>query len=67
MNATAQALAALQSGGKRARIHNAQMVIKLPAAVKDLVGDYADTSGSSEAAVVRQAIAEFFERRGYGA
>lgn len=65
-NELATALAALSGTGKRARIHNAQMVIKLPKAVKDLISEYADTRGESEATVARQAFAEFFERRGYG-
>lgn len=66
MNATQTALQALQTPNKRARVHDAQMVTKLPKAVKDLVNDYAETSGDSEAGVVRLALAEFFERRGYG-
>lgn len=67
MNATQNALAALQSGGKRAKIHDAQMVTKLPQAVKDLVNEYGKGRGESEATVVRTALAEFFERRGYNA
>lgn len=56
---------ALTTGGQRARIHNAQMVVKLPQSAKDLVSTIAAKEGSSDAAVVRHALAEYFERRGY--
>lgn len=56
---------ALNSGGKRARVHNAQMVIKLPESAKDLVNTIAVKEKVSEAQVVRSALAEYFERRGY--
>jgi hypothetical protein len=41
------------------------MMIKLPARAKELVKEAATAQGVSEAAVVRQAIAEWLERRGY--
>lgn len=66
MSDTTAALAALSTGGKRVRVHDAQMVTKLPKAVKALVNEYAATKEWSEADVVRAALAEFFERRGYG-
>lgn len=65
MSDTASGLAALTSGSKRVRIHDAQMVIKLPSSVKALVKEYGDSRDESEAVVVRRALAEFFERRGY--
>lgn len=67
MNAIAQGLAAMQTSNKRAKIHDAQMVTKLPQAVKDLVNEYAKSNSTSDADIVRQALAEYFERRGYGA
>lgn len=56
---------ALRSGGKRARTHDAQMVIKLPASAKALLREAAESQGVSDATVVRLALAEWFERRGY--
>lgn len=61
---TPSTIDALTSGGQRAKVHDAQLVIKLPASAKDLIQKAAKESGSSDAAVVRLAIAEFFERRG---
>lgn len=55
----------LRTGGKRARTHDAQMVTKLPARAKALVTEVATAQGVSEAAIVRDALAEYFERRGY--
>lgn len=66
MSNISEGLNALKTGGKRIRIHNAQMVTKLPAVVKDLVNEYGAAVGMSEAAVVRDALAEYFEKRGYG-
>ena len=65
MSDTSIALAALKSGGKRVRVHDAQMVTKLPKAVKSLVNEYAAGRNWSEADVVRDALAEYFDRRGY--
>lgn len=59
-------LAALHTAGRRVKIHDAQMVVKLPKAVKALVQEYGAGRNESEATVVRQALAEFFERRGFG-
>ena len=59
-------LDALATGSKRPRVHNAQMVTKLPASVKELVESYAAERQESAADVVRDALREFFERRGYG-
>lgn len=61
----ATTIEALNSGGKRERVQDAQMVIKLPGAAKSLVKEIADKEGVSEAAIVRYALAEYFERRGY--
>lgn len=56
---------ALRTGGKRAKIHDAQMVVKLPKEAKALVGTIAADRGVSEGAVVRDALAALFERLGY--
>lgn len=65
MSDTLTALAALTTGGKRVRVHDAQMVTKLPKAVKALIKEHADKHELSEADVVRDALAEYFTRRGY--
>lgn len=56
---------ALNSGGKRVRIHDAQLVVKLPGTAKTLVKTVADAESVSEATIVRWALAEYFEKRGY--
>ena len=61
-----KALGALSTTGKRERVHDAQMVLKLPTQVKDLVKEYADATGVSTATIIRFAVAEYFERRGFG-
>lgn len=58
-------LDALTNGGKRVKTHDAQMVIKLPSFAKALVNKAAVAQEVSEATVVRHAIAEYLERRGY--
>lgn len=55
----------LTNGGKRVKTHDAQMVTKLPSAAKALIKKAADNQGVTEADVVRQALAEYLERRGY--
>lgn len=55
----------LTNGGKRVRTHDAQLVIKVPSAAKALVKQVAEAQGVSEAVIVRAAIAEYLERRGY--
>jgi len=50
---------------KRVRIHDSSINFKLPAAVKVLVNEYAEIQKVSEATVVRWALADFFERKGY--
>ena len=59
------ALGALATTGKRAKIHDAQMVFKLPKQVKDLVEEYAEAQETSAGTIVRFAVAEYFERRGF--
>lgn len=56
---------ALNSGGKRARIHDAQAVFKLPSTAKALVTTISKKEGVTDGAIYRQALAEYFERRGY--
>jgi hypothetical protein len=59
------ALAALAEGAKRERVHNAQAVFKLPQDVKDLVSEVAENRGVKDAVIHREALAEYFARRGY--
>lgn len=56
---------ALRTGGRRVRTHDAQMVVKLPASAKALLRVAAESQNVSDATIVRLALAEFFERRGY--
>jgi hypothetical protein len=65
MSDTANALAAMSTASKRVRVHNAQMVTKLPETVKALVSEVARTRGVSDADIVREALSEYFTRRGY--
>jgi predicted transcriptional regulator len=58
-------IAALSTGGKRARIHDAQMVTKLPKRAKELVDEVAADREVSGSVIVREALAEYFEKRGY--
>lgn len=58
---------ALASGGKRQKIHDAQLVTKVPQRAKDLVTEVAKKREVSDAVIVREALAEYFERRGYRA
>lgn len=58
-------LSDLTNGGGRVRIHDAQLVVKVPSAAKALVKTVAEAQGVSEAVIVRAAIAEYLERRGY--
>jgi len=59
------ALSDLTGNGQRTRIHNDQIVLKLPQAARALVKTAADAQGVSVSTVVRHAIAEYLERRGY--
>lgn len=58
---------ALRSGGKRTKTHDAQMVFKLPSSAKELVKKVAKDTSNSEGGILRDALAEYFERRGYRA
>lgn len=58
-------LADLTNGGKRVKTHDAQIVVKVPTAAKTLVNKAADAEGVSAATIVRLAVAEYLERRGY--
>lgn len=60
------ALAGLTGSGKREKVHDAQMVTKLPKVAKVLVESHAVELGVSASAVTRVALAEYFERRGIG-
>lgn len=56
---------ALNVTGRRVRTHDAQMVVKLPSSAKELLRTASETQGVSDATVVRWALAEWFEKRGY--
>lgn len=68
MNDTAitEGLKAMRGSGKRPKVHDAVLITKLPKAVKALVQEYAKGSEVSDATIVRDALGEYFERRGYG-
>lgn len=51
--------------GKRARTHDAQIVVKLPAAAKALIREISEKEGVSDATTVRLALAEYLSKRGY--
>lgn len=65
MSAIKEALGEMATSGKRVKVHDAQTVLKLPTAVKDLVKKVADERGVSEATIYREAVAEYLTRRGY--
>lgn len=58
------ALAQLGGTGKRAKVHDAQIVFKLPSPVKALIQEYADSEEVGGGQVIRWALAEYFEKRG---
>lgn len=60
-------LTELLSASKRPRIMNAQIVTKVPARVKNLVAEVAADRGVYDSDIVREALAEYFEKRGYKA
>jgi hypothetical protein len=62
----AEALAALGGAGKRVKVHDAQMVLKVPHTVKRMIKAEGLANDVSEATVVRWALAEYFEKRGIG-
>lgn len=56
---------ALNVSGRRKKTHDAQMVVKLPASAKELLRSAAQSQDVSDATIVRWALAEWFEKRGY--
>lgn len=58
---------ALSNGGKRPKVFDAQMVNKVPKRAKELVSEIAAKREVSDSVIVREALAEYFERRGYRA
>jgi hypothetical protein len=62
-----EALASLASGRKREKINDAQIVTKLPSAVKALINEVATKEGVSDATITREALGEYFHKRGYRA
>lgn len=65
MSAISTALDSLANGGKRVRVHDTQMVLKLPKTVKSLITEVAAKEDISDSALVRIALQEYFTRRGY--
>ena len=65
MSTIVNSLDAMTAAGKRVRVHDAQAVIKLPQAVKDLVTEIAGGREVSDAVIYREAVAEYLTRRGY--
>lgn len=63
----ANVIDSLSNGGKRAKVFDEQMVTKVPKRAKELVSEIAAKQGVSDAVIVREALAEYFERRGYRA
>lgn len=55
----------LNGTGQRTKTHDAQLVVKVPKAAKALIEKAAVAQGVSAATVVRHAVAEYLERRGY--
>lgn len=55
----------MKADGKRPKVHDTQAVFKLPGAVKELVKRISEETGKTEAAIHRDALAEYLERRGY--
>ena len=62
---TKGAIQALESVGRRAKVHDAVMNVKLPQTVKALVKGIAADRDVSDSQVVREALAEYLTRRGY--
>lgn len=60
-------LEALASTGKREKIHGEMLPVKHPSSVRALVKEVAGQTGTTEAGVWRAAMAEYLEKRGYGA
>lgn len=62
-------LSILSGGSRRQKIHDATLTVKLPSAAKRLVQRAAaDRKGEGwgDSDVVREALAEWFAKRGYG-
>ncbi|HKZ21204.1 MAG TPA: ribbon-helix-helix protein, CopG family [Acidimicrobiia bacterium] len=55
----------LTNGGQRTKVHDAQILAKLPSSAKALLQKAADSQGVTLAVVIRTALAEYLERRGY--
>lgn len=58
-------LNSLTAPNKRVKIHDAQMVNKVPKRAKELVEEIAAKREISSSAVVREALGEYFAKRGY--
>jgi len=65
MSDTKSAIAALEGGGRRVKVHDAIINVKLPKGVKALVNQMAEKREVSDSQVVREALAEYLTRRGY--
>lgn len=65
MSAIIGSLDAMKSSSKRVKVHNAQTVVKHPAAIKELVNTIAEKNETSESAIWREALGEWLAKRGY--
>ncbi len=58
-------LEAMAGNGKRVRVHDDQMVLKLPAQVKGMIASEAEVQGVTSSTIVRRAVADYLAARGY--
>jgi len=65
MSAIKTSLDAMTEVRKRVRVHDTQIVTKLPAPIKELISEVAGIRGVSDSTIVREAIAEYMTKRGY--
>lgn len=65
MSGVKEALEAMGTGAKRAKVHDQMLPVKHPSAVRDLVKKVAEDQGMTEGAVWRAAMGEYLTRRGY--
>lgn len=59
-------LEAMAGNGKRVRVHDDQMVLKLPSQVKDMIVAEAGNQSVTSSTIVRRAVADYLAARGYG-
>lgn len=62
---TRSAIEALETAGRRVKVHDSVINVKLPAAAKKLIADLAEKQNKSDSAIVRDALGEYLTKRGY--